>query len=301
MEKKVYGLENIEVFDKRELGENFTLIIVKGSLNGVYGNYKLLSYKLSKEEKEKTESARYYMAEDNHFAKRVEGIGHGWNDDNGNEFDTCEGRYLFKLKSPGFVLMEHKIPNEGKKFTLYVDELFYQLGNKVEIPSQKYLSELCNAKCYGKSEKENIEDNVVTKKAYDKMVRRLQKGRVSKEQFDSWLNGRMVEEQIPEFENVVPEKVDFEESPEPEAKSAPSVTDIGYELIRQKQLYEEELRKLYEEKISATNRAFAELYSIGKRFDVLMTYLKEGNARFEVEKAKLDENYQKVVVELIKT
>ena len=304
MLNKVVGLEGInevKYFKKDELS-----VIVVDSIYGATGKYILASVFLTEEEKEKLETIRYYVSGPDVY-RRVRGYGHGWNDEEtGEKYTTSEGKIRFICHEPTFVLMEHYIPEVKKEYTLYLDNYFYENQIEIVIPNEPELSKLAN------TYREYKDENTITEKAYEKRKRQLKSGKITLEQFNEWVDGRTViptktqqdQEIVSDFDNTKP--VAKTENTTPHAKiESPKVTtkpnaDIGYELIALRREYEENLLKLYGDKISSLSETILELETAVLKAASILKDIKTANAEFDVEKEKLMEEYESKVSAVIK-
>lgn len=287
MLNKVVGLEGInevKYFKKDELS-----VIVVDSIYGATGKYILASVFLTEEEKEKLETIRYYVSGPDVY-RRVRGYGHGWNDEEtGEKYTTSEGKIRFICHEPTFVLMEHYIPEAKKEYTLYLDNYFYENQMEIVIPNEPELSKLAN------TYREYKDENTITEKAYEKRKRQLKSGKITLEQFNEWVDGR----------TVIPTKTQQDQEIESNFSDHAKVTtkpnaDIGYELIALRREYEENLLKLYGDKISSLSETILELETAVLKAASILKDIKTANAEFDVEKEKLTEEYESKVSAVIK-
>lgn len=68
--------------------------------------------------------------------------------------------------------------------------------------------------------------------------------------------------------------------------------DIGYELIALRREYEENLLRLYEDKISSLGNTILELEEAVLKAANILKDIKTANAKFDVEKERLKEEYE---------
>lgn len=304
MSELVFGLENVEETNFRKV-EELPIITVK-SLFGAEANYVLATHKLSDEEKEKIETIQFFTGNNGKF-KRLPGIGHGWFDENGNELSTCVGRVKFSVTAPGFILMEHNIPEKGKEYTLYMDELFHELNMEIDIQNRPDLSKLCNT--YRREIKKD--ENTITQKAYDKKARQLKSGKISHEQFIQAVEGKTIigeeesTESIPNSENISePKEISSDKTIVHEETSSKEIVhkspaDIGFGLIKARGDYEKKLLELYEAKSVSNDIAIAKLKEAISKAREALAGIETANAKFAVEKARLIEDYERVVSAII--
>ena len=291
MLNKVVGLEGInevKYFKKDELS-----VIVVDSIYGATGKYILASVFLTEEEKEKLETIRYYVSGPDVY-RRVRGYGHGWNDEEtGEKYTTSEGKIRFICHEPTFVLMEHYIPEAKKEYTLYLDNYFYENQMEIVIPNEPELSKLAN------TYREYKDENTITEKAYEKRKRQLKSGEITLEQFNEWVDGRTViptkTQQDQEIESNFSDHVEISDSNvgdnPPKVVTTPNA-DIGYELIALRREYEENLLRLYEDKISSLGNTILELEEAVLKAANILKDIKTANAKFDVEKERLKEEYE---------
>ena len=290
MLNKVVGLEGInevKYFKKDELS-----VIVVDSIYGATGKYILASVFLTEEEKEKLETIRYYVSGPDVY-RRVRGYGHGWNDEEtGEKYTTSEGKIRFICHEPTFVLMEHYIPEVKKEYTLYLDNYFYENQIEIVIPNEPELSKLAN------TYREYKDENTITEKAYEKRKRQLKSGKITLEQFNEWVDGRTViptkpQQQDQKIESNFQEYVESSDSNvnSPKDLTTPNA-DIGYELIALRREYEENLLRLYEDKISSLGNTILELEEAVLKAANILKDIKTANAKFDVEKERLKEEYE---------
>lgn len=291
MLNKVVGLEGInevKYFKKDELS-----VIVVDSIYGATGKYILASVFLTEEEKEKLETIRYYVSGPDVY-RRVRGYGHGWNDEEtGEKYTTSEGKIRFICHEPTFVLMEHYIPEAKKEYTLYLDNYFYENQMEIVIPNEPELSKLAN------TYREYKDENTITEKAYEKRKRQLKSGKITLEQFNEWVDGRTViptkTQQDQEIESNFSDHVEISDSNAgdnpPKVVTTPNA-DIGYELIALRREYEENLLRLYEDKISSLGNTILELEEAVLKAANILKDIKTANAKFDVEKERLKEEYE---------
>lgn len=287
MLNKVVGLEGInevKYFKKDELS-----VIVVDSIYGATGKYILASVFLTEEEKEKLETIRYYVSGPDVY-RRVRGYGHGWNDEEtGEKYTTSEGKIRFICHEPTFVLMEHYIPEAKKEYTLYLDNYFYENQMEIVIPNEPELSKLAN------TYREYKDENTITEKAYEKRKRQLKSGKITLEQFNEWVDGRTV---IP-TKTQQDQEIESNFSDHAKVVTTPNA-DIGYELIALRREYEENLLRLYEDKISSLGNTILELEEAVLKAANILKDIKTANAKFDVEKEKLTEEYESKVSAVIK-
>ena len=294
------GINEVKYFKKDELS-----VIVVDSIYGATGKYILASVFLTEEEKEKLETIRYYVSGPDVY-RRLKGCGHGWVDEAGGKYTTSEGKIRFICHEPTFVLMEHYIPEVKKEYTLYLDNYFYENQIEIVIPNEPELSKLAN------TYREYKDENTITEKAYEKRKRQLKSGKITLEQFNEWVDGRTViptktpqdQKLVSDFDNTKP--LAKTENSTPHAKiESPKVTtkpnaDIGYELIALRREYEENLLKLYGDKISSLSETILELETAVLKAASILKDIKTANAEFDVEKEKLMEEYESKVSAVIK-
>lgn len=279
MLNKVVGLEGInevKYFKKDELS-----VIVVDSIYGATGKYILASVFLTEEEKEKLETIRYYVSGPDVY-RRLKGYGHGWNDEEtGEKYTTSEGKIRFICHEPTFVLMEHYIPEAKKEYTLYLDNYFYENQMEIVIPNEPELSKLAN------TYREYKDENTITEKAYEKRKRQLKSGKITLEQFNEWVDGRTV---IP-TKTQQDQEIESNFSDHAKVATTPNA-DIGYELIALRREYEENLLRLYEDKISSLGNTILELEEAVLKAANILKDIKTANAKFDVEKERLKEEYE---------
>lgn len=301
----VVGLENVR--EVKYFKKDGLAVIVVEYLYGAIGNYILTSVFLSEEEKENLESVRYYVSGPDTY-RRLKGCGHGWTDEEtGEKYTTSEGKIRFICKEPTFVLMEHNIPGVGKEYTLYLDNYFYENQMEVVIPNEPELSKMANMY------REYKDENTISEKAYEKRLRQLKSGKITLEEFNEYVGGKQViptpqapqdQKLVSDFDNTKP--VAKTENSTPHAKiESPKVTtkpnaDIGYELIALRREYEENLLKLYGDKISSLSETILELETAVLKAASILKDIKTANAEFDVEKEKLTEEYESKVSAVIK-